>query len=104
MITVNGDWVIDVDDRNYIVCRNKPNLDKDKNPVVRKDGNYSYDALAFFGTLQGAIEFIMKQSATDKLITTNTDLKGAISTIRATQEEIAEIIKQAIPDAKTYFV
>lgn len=97
MITVNKDWVINVDDKNYIVCRNKPQVDK-------KTGKVSYDGIAYFGTLSGALEYIVRQSATDKLVVKDTDLEGAITTIRATQEEIAAIIKKAIPDAKTYFV
>ena len=96
MITVNDNWVINVDGMNYAVCRNKPRIEK-------KTGKVGYIAEAYFSTLGNAIEYIIKQSATDKLTVTDTDLKGAISTIRTTQEEIAEIIKQAIPDAKTYF-
>lgn len=96
MITVNKDWVITVDDKNYIVCKNKPMVDK-------KTGKVSYDAVAYYSNMRGALGYIIKQSGQNALIDKETDLQGAINIIQTTQEEIAEIIKKAIPDAETYF-
>lgn len=95
MITVNKDWVIIVDEKNYAVCRNKPMVDK-------KTGKVSYDAVAYYSN-RGALGYIIKQSGQNALIDKETDLQGVINIIQTTQEEIAEIIKKAIPDAETYF-
>ena len=89
MIRINDDWVIDVDDRNYIL---KKDLHTDRK---RKDGTteHGWNIKGYFSSPGKALERFGEEIVRERLSVSNIGLSDAVRIIRESMEEYRKIIE-----------
>lgn len=92
MISVYGDYVIDVDDMNYTV-----KLDRHKT-VTDKNGNTTdvYDTKGYYNTLKSALRGVRDMVVSDRLSQEDIDLNKAIKTVTGVNREFEDIMTKAL--------
>ena len=96
MITVNDKYVIQVDAYNFIVCKNDPHTVTDsKTGRTRTE----YSAVCYLGSLENALLAIRQLMIRDGLKNADTDLPGALRTVRQITADFKQTIKQVLEEA-----
>ncbi len=95
MIRVNDDWVIDVDDHNYV-------LKKDLHKTVKsKDGKRmipAYKTIGYFSSPASAIDRLGEEIIRDKLKEADRTLAEACRAIRECTDEWRELTEQILEE------
>lgn len=92
MISVYGDYVIDVDDMNYTV-----KLDRHKT-VTDKNGNTTdvYDTKGYYNTLKSALRGVRDMVVSDKLSQEDMSLNQAVKTVVEVNQKFEDIMLKAL--------
>ena len=88
MIRVNHNYVVDVDDMNFIAKEDKHKSSTDKQGNKRD----IYVTLGYYGTLEGALGKIRDDMIKKKLADDEVSLKEAIDIIKQANEEFKEML------------
>ena len=95
MIRVNDDWVIDVDDHNYI-------LKKDLHKTVKsKDGKSmipAYKTIGYFSSPARALDRLGEEIIRDKLSEPMAGLREVAEAIREARAEWRELVRMVTED------
>lgn len=93
MIRVNEDWIIDVDNYNYILKKNLHKKVKQKN---RKESIMvdAFDTVGYYRTLSGAFEALGKEIIKDKLSTASCTLAEATGVLKECREEWKQLVDE----------
>lgn len=96
MIRINDDWVIDVDDHNYV-------LKKDLHKTVKaKDGKTmapAYAVKSYHPSLRRALERLREEIIRDRLKEPDRSLAEACRTIRECTDEWRKLTEQILEGA-----
>lgn len=92
MIRINDDWIIDVDDHNYIL---KKDTHTDR---LRKDGKteHVYNTKGYFSSLDKALKFFGEEFIRDRLKASEMGLPEAVRVIRESLEEWSKTVKSIL--------
>lgn len=96
MIRVNDDWVIKVDDLNYMPCRDlhRKELVKQKDGTVVEQDAYT-SPIGYFSSLSGALKAIVDKECRKGMKEAEIGLNEAILTIQRASSEL-EAMMQSI--------
>lgn len=93
MIRVNDDWIIDVDDHNYILKRDRHRTYQQK----QKEGTYkevpAYETVSYHPTALRALERLGEEIIREKLKGPEMCLHEAVVAIRECTEEWRELVR-----------
>lgn len=84
MIRINDDWVVDVDQYNYIL---KKDMHREEKSRDGKSMVPVYNAVGYYGSLRKALERLGEETIRDKLRGGSRTLCEALQTIRECTEE-----------------
>lgn len=92
MIRINDDWIIDVDEHNYILKRD---MHTDR---IRKDGKveHVYNIKGYFSSPQKALKAFGEEIVRDRLKASEMGLADAVRTIQDTYEEWRRVVEEAM--------
>ena len=92
MIRINDDWVIDVDEHNYILKRDM------HIETVRKDGRqqHVYKVEGYFSSPQKALKAFGEEIVRDRLKAAEMGLADAVRTVQDTYEEWRRVVEEAM--------
>ena len=98
LIRVVEDWLIIVDDMNYI-----PAKDTHRTRVVERSGEEPseepvYDFRAYYTDLLGALQFIRAEAIRARLQGADRTLNEALHIIRSANDEFSELLKKAMQE------
>lgn len=94
MIRVSNDYVIDVDEMNYVVKRDEH---RERYDSKSKKHYQSYDPIAYFRTLEQAIYYLAERDAAAEISKGEVGLSDAVRIIDRAHQRIAEAVHGAIP-------
>ena len=89
MIRVNHNYVVDVDDMNFIAKEDKHKSNTDKNGITKN----VYSLIGYYGTLEGALDGIRRDMIKKKLADDEVSLKEVIDIIKQANEEFKEMLE-----------
>lgn len=89
MIRVNNDYIVDVDDMNFIAKEDKHKTITDKNGITKN----VYYTIGYYGTLEGALDGIRRDMIKKNLTEGEVSLKEAIEVINKANYEFKEILQ-----------
>ena len=89
MIRVNNDYIVDVDDMNFIAKEDKHKTSTDKNGITKN----VYYTIGYYGTLEGALDGIRRDMIKKSLAEGEVSLKEAIEVINKANYEFKEILQ-----------
>ncbi len=94
MIRINDDWIVDVDDYQYILKQDmhRTTSRKQKNGTVNDDEVYI--TRGYFGTLDKALERLGEEMVREKLKAGSPSLQEAVHTIRECRDEWKRLVKE----------
>lgn len=100
MIRIDYDYFIDVDGRNYIVCKDHHRTEVRKMPGGKEAEFRIFDTIAYYGTLTGAITGLARYLAMQKLSEREYSLTEAIEEIRKINKYLSDMIEKYEDDLK----
>ena len=89
MIRVNDNYIVDVDDMNFIAKEDKHKTSTDKNGITKN----VYYTIGYYGTLEGALDGIRRDMIKKILAEGEVSLKEAIEAINKANYEFKEILQ-----------
>ena len=89
MIRVNDNYIVDVDDMNFIAKEDKHKTNTDKNGITKN----VYYTIGYYGTLEGALDGIRRDMIKKSLAEGEVSLKEAIEVINKANYEFKEILQ-----------
>jgi hypothetical protein len=94
MIRINDDWIVDVDDYQYILKQDmhRTTSRKQKNGTVNDDEVYI--TRGYFGTLDKALERLGEEMVREKLKAGSPSLQEAVHTIRECRDEWRRLVEE----------
>ena len=99
MIRINDDWVIDVDQYNYILKKDLHIVRTRKNKDGSEAEEHGYKVAGYFSSLSGALRGFGEEIIRDKLKEPSRTLSEAVTAIRECQEEIRRLV-ELVEDAE----
>ena len=94
MIRINDDWVIDVDQYNYILKKDLHIVRTRKNKDGSEAEEHSYKVAGYFSSLSGALRGFGEEIIRDKLRDGTHPLCEALQTIRDCTREWNEAVER----------
>ena len=93
MIRVNEDWIIDVDNYNYILKKDlhKKIKQKNNNETVMVD---AFETVGYYGVLSGAFEALGNEIIKDKLATASCTLAEATGVLKECRDEWKQLVDE----------
>ena len=96
MIRINDDWIVDVDDNNYILKKDLHCVRIRKN----KDGTFTegngYSTIGYFSTLDKALDRLGEEMVRNGLKDASHTLETAVQTIRECRNEWRKLTKKIL--------
>lgn len=100
MIRIDDDYYIDVDGRNYIVCKDFHRTEVRKMPDGREAEFKVFDMIAYYGTLSEAVSGLAKYLAMQKFSAGEYKLWEAVEEIRKINKGLSDLIEKYEDDLK----
>ena len=93
MIRINDDWIIDVDQYNYIIKKDMHKMVKARDGKTMVPG---YTTVGYYGSLRRALEALGEEIIRDKLASDSLTLAEALQTIRECKAEWDEAVRKVV--------
>lgn len=93
MIRINDDWLIDVDQYNYIVKRDTHKMVKARDGKAMVPG---YTTMGYYGSLRKALEALGEEMVRDRLAGDSLSLAEALQTVRECKEKWDALVRKAV--------
>ena len=96
MIKIDDEYVIDMDECNYIL---KKKVERKKNVERKKeDEKDRYRSIGYYRSLQEALTAYYRENVRASLLNRSCTLPEALSTISDVSDQVAETIRAAVPN------
>ena len=93
MIRINDDWIIDVDQYNYIIKKDMHKMVKARDGKTMVPG---YTTIGYYGSLRKALEALGEEMVRDTLRGGSRTLCEAVQTVRECKEEWDALVRKAV--------
>lgn len=100
MIRIDDDYYIDVDGRNYIICKDYHRTEVRKMPDGREAKFKAFEAIAYYGSLSGAVSGLAKYLAMQKFSAGEYKLWEAVEEIRKINKGLSDLIEKYEDDLR----
>ena len=93
MIRINDDWIVDVDQYNYIVKKDMHKMVKARDGKTMVPG---YTTVGYYGSLRRALEALGEEMVRERLVSDSLTLAEALQTVRECKEEWDALVRKAV--------
>ena len=93
MIRINDDWIVDVDQYNYIVKRDTHKMVKSRDGRTMVPG---YTTVGYYGSLRRALEALGEEMVRDRLASDSLTLAEALQTVRKCKDEWDALVRKVV--------